>query len=148
MSIISRFVAGYIPEPNSGCWLWIKSLDQDGYGWFSINGKSIKAHVASWELLKGSRNGLWVLHHCDVRCCVNPDHMYLGTNDDNVRDREARRRHEILKGEQIGNAKLTAAQVIAIRSDPREQRFIAADYGVSVPSISLIKARINWKHLP
>lgn len=143
---LERFEDAYATEPNSGCWLWLKSLDKDGYGWFYLN-KNMKAHVASWELFKGSRNGLWVLHNCDVRRCVNPEHLYLGTNDDNVRDRMERGKFEILRGSKIGNSKLIESEVRAIRKDSREQKYIAADYGISVASVSLIQARKNWKHV-
>lgn len=78
-----------IPEPNTGCWLWERQVDKDGYGQFRARypGPWTKAHRASFEAHKGSvPDGLGVLHTCNMRCCVNPDHLYAGTQKDNVRD--------------------------------------------------------------
>lgn len=74
---------------DRGCWLWTGSLDPGGYGRY----RSQRAHRAAWTLTNGPiPDGLWVLHHCDVRRCINPDHLYLGTRADNVRDAVVRDR--------------------------------------------------------
>lgn len=76
-------------DPNSGCWLWEKQVDKDGYGQFrrSRNGPWFKAHRVSFLVFRGSiPDGMNVLHLCDTRCCVNPAHLYLGTQVENVRD--------------------------------------------------------------
>ena len=74
------------PEPNSGCWLWLGSLDQDGYGLININKLLRRAHRAFYELLKGEiPSGLQLDHLCRVRCCVNPDHLEPVTCGENVR---------------------------------------------------------------
>lgn len=78
-----------IPEPSTGCWLWDGQVDKDGYGRFRERypGPWIKAHRASFLCHKGQiPDGLGVLHTCNLRCCVNPDHLYAGTQKDNVRD--------------------------------------------------------------
>lgn len=81
----------WIPEPNSGCWLWIASVNNDGYGFFGMGGRTMSAHRASWILHRGAiPKGKYVLHKCDVRQCVNPDHLYLGTQFDNMRDASIR----------------------------------------------------------
>lgn len=83
------------PEPNSGCWIWLKALNGKGYGVFNRGGRgegNIKAHQASFEEYKGPRGNLNVLHRCHNRCCINPDHLYLGTQADNVRDMMAANR--------------------------------------------------------
>ena len=89
-----RFEEKYIPEPMSGCWLWTASVNDKGYGKLSISaGIWKKAHRISWEINvgpipKGSGyHGTCVLHKCDVPSCVNPDHLFLGTNADNIYDR-------------------------------------------------------------
>lgn len=77
-----------MPEPNSGCWLWMRSYDEDGYGQVHHNGKRYRTHRLAWELYRGEiPNGLLVLHKCDVTACVNPDHLFLGTVQDNATDR-------------------------------------------------------------
>jgi hypothetical protein len=96
-SLLERFEAKIQPEPNSGCWLWDSSLTGGGYGTIGLGtraqGKEL-AHRVSWELFRGEiADGLWVLHKCDVRCCVNPDHLFLGTHSDNMRDCVAKNRH-------------------------------------------------------
>lgn len=90
----SRFEAKFIPEPNSGCWLWVGSTIPDGYGYFSVaTNKNIGAHRVSWLLYRGSiPDGAHVLHRCDNPPCVNPDHLFLGDHAANVADRVAKGR--------------------------------------------------------
>lgn len=80
---------------GDGCWEWQAAIRSgSGYGVFQLGvGKQAPAHRVAWTLTRGEiPEGLWVLHHCDNRRCVNPDHLYLGTAKDNCRDREVRRR--------------------------------------------------------
>lgn len=82
-----RFDANVCPEPNTGCWLWTGATTKHGYGHLNINGRYVKASRLSWELHNGPiTDGLCVLHKCDVRSCVNPEHLFLGTNQDNMDD--------------------------------------------------------------
>ena len=87
LPIIDRFMDYMTPVPFSGCWLWEASTYGE-YGQFAIDGAHpIGAHRASWLLHKGPiPDGLFVLHRCDVKICVNPDHLFLGTNHDNLVD--------------------------------------------------------------
>ena len=90
-----RFESKYLPVPETGCWLWEGTYLDKGYGCFSINNKSKRAHRVSWELYRGGiPKGLHVLHHCDTPECVNPNHLFLGTNQDNVNDATKKRRHK------------------------------------------------------
>ena len=112
---LERFNEKYIPEPNTGCWLWTSTWASCGYGQFRINGKYWLAHRASWKLLYGEiPGGLQVLHKCDVRPCVNPDHLFLGTQSDNMLDcfKKGRRANILFKMPQKN--KLTIDQINSI----------------------------------
>jgi hypothetical protein len=85
----ARFFALMIPEPNSGCWLWLGSL-RSGYGRFSLNGKTCEAHRVSYEHLVGPiPQGMMIDHLCRTRCCINPDHLEPVTNAENIRRGQA-----------------------------------------------------------
>lgn len=93
ISLAEKFANKYEAVPWSGCWIWTGHIDKDGYGqiaeYIKNTGKrtGLRAHRASYKLHVGSiPDGLTVLHSCDVRCCVNPAHLSLGTNGDNCRD--------------------------------------------------------------
>lgn len=92
--IEERFSNSYMPVPEAGCWLWEKRIDTRGYGIFRVGGGIRIAHRFSYELHKGPiPDGVFVCHHCDVRCCVNPHHLFLGTNSDNQLDCVRKGRH-------------------------------------------------------
>ena len=80
--------------PWSGCWLWLRSISSTGYGDFNRNYVHYQAHRYAYELYKGAINGMHVLHHCDVRACCNPEHLFLGTNLDNILDSSAKGRRK------------------------------------------------------
>lgn len=91
-----RFDAKVSPEPMSGCLLWTGCIDAKGYGLIGVAGRSTGAHRVAWILARGPiPDGLWVLHHCDNPACVNAEggHLFLGTNLDNIRDRNAKGRN-------------------------------------------------------
>jgi hypothetical protein len=144
---LERFARHYIPEPNSGCWIWMGALSLDGYALFYNNG-CVKGSIFSWELHRGSRNGFHVLHNCDNRTCVNPDHLHLGTNADNVKEREQRKKRAPPQGSKNGFAILSENDVIAMRADKRPTPIIAKEYGIHRSRVWAIKNRRGWKHVP
>lgn len=92
-----RFMAKVEPEPMSGCWLWTACCNERGYGMYYLPSsgslEKIGAHRAAWLLFRGPiPAGLHVLHSCDVRSCVNPDHLRTGTQQDNLSDMAAKQR--------------------------------------------------------
>ena len=130
------------------CILFQGSLDTEGYGQFWVKGKRYRAHVAAYKTAHGDvAEGMCVLHRCDNRACVNPDHLWLGTRSDNNKDRASKRRSADVSGEKHPMAKLTENQVLSILADTRPYKHIAAAYGVDPSSVSNIKRRKNWAHL-
>lgn len=145
-----RFDSNYIPEPNSGCWLWTGALMSKGYGQFWVRGSNVRAHRLSYELHKGKiPDGLNVLHHCDVRCCVNPEHLFCGTLQDNADDMKAKGRQSRLQGEAHGMAKLTTKDIDAIfrlRADGLLHREIADQFDIHKGTVADILAGKRWGH--
>lgn len=161
-----------IPEPNSGCWLWLGAVGRGGYGNFKGPSREMgSAHRWAWRLFRGpiprgeGHHGTCVLHKCDVRVCVNPDHLYLGDSTDNARDRKVRgrenhpvgdrcgfRKHPevVPRGERHANAKLTDETVRAIRaigaSGARHQD-IADRFGVSRRAVGFVLSGKTWRHV-
>jgi hypothetical protein len=95
-----------------------------------------------------------VLHRCDTPTCVNPDHLFLGTRTDNNADKEQKGRtrgkwgiHKPVAGTAHPRAKLTEAQVLAIRADTRLRREIAKEYNIIVSHVDSIRHRQSWKHI-
>ena len=147
-TVKDRFEQKFIPEPNSGCWLWMEGVDKDGYGQFHGNGKNNRAHRVSYELYVAPiPSGLQVLHKCDTPNCCNPDHLFLGTNMDNVEDKVQKNRQACHLETSNPSCKLTEDEVIGIRADTRTQAEIAADYGIKREAVSKIKLRKRWAHI-
>lgn len=94
MSIVDRFNNKIDRNGPNGCHIWVASTNKNGYGVLRTHdGYTLLAHRFAWELVHGEiPAGMLVLHRCDNRQCVNPDHLYLGTHKDNMRDMVARKR--------------------------------------------------------
>jgi len=125
-------------------------LDRNGYGSFSfINDgqrERQQAHRMAWQLYLGPIPAhLAVLHKCDNPRCVNPEHLFLGTNEDNRADCVAKDRQA--KGSRMGAAKLTENMVSEILASELPRHILADAYHVSKTAIALIKRRETWKHV-
>lgn len=137
-----------MPEPNSGCWLWLGAVDWDNYGraWNHELKRDCLAHRHVFELLVGPiPKGKKLLHRCDNPYCVNPDHLFVGTTAENNADCKAKGRNA--RGTKHPMNKLSEAQVLAIRAASGKQRDIAKQYGVSQGLVWHIKHRRLWKDL-
>lgn len=141
-------------DPNSGCWLWTGAPGAGGYGVLSFDGRYQKAHRVSWALHQGEMpsRDIKVCHRCDTPACVNPDHLFLGTQADNVADMIAKgrnRRGPPPIGSTNPMSALTEEQVLEIRAVAAMRRWsqnqIAESYGVTPMTISRI---VNWQSWP
>ena len=143
-----RFDAKWVPEPNSGCWLWFGASSSWGYGNVRLRGRYLRAHRVSWERANGPVPvGLVVMHKCDVRCCVNPDHLRLGTKRDNSVDMARKGRQRNGRGSQ---ARLSAEDVREIRrrraeGEPRAD--VARRFAVSGGVVTQICRGRAWRHV-
>jgi hypothetical protein len=106
----------------------------------------IGAHCAAWILAHGPiPDGLFVLHHCDTRPCVNPSHLFLGTGLDNTLDKVRKGRQA--KGERSSTAILRTEDIPTIRRSHDACETLATRFGVTFSTIARIKRRVNWKHV-
>lgn len=145
-----RFWQKTVPIPEAGCLLFTGCVDVIGYGRFPYMGEN-KAHRVAWILAHGQiPEGMKVLHKCDVRSCVNPSHLFLGTQKDNVQDCLSKGRHRSTPrfGESNPMSRLKAHQVQQIKKDislGASQISQAIAYGVSPMTISRIVRGESWK---
>jgi hypothetical protein len=130
---------------EKGCWECTSHRrNRKGYVDICRNGIRTKLHRYSYELANGSiPAGMIVLHSCDNPACFNPDHLRIGTIEDNNKDKTAKQRQ--VKGEAVHTSKLSVEQVIDIQNDERSNRVIAKEYGVAHSTIGRIKRGVNWK---
>lgn len=147
---IDRFYSK-LTVAESGCWLWLGTTQNGRYGFFSLNRRNVYAHRLSWEIHNGPiPEGMYICHACDTPLCCRPSHLFLGDGQINKDDCVAKDRHAY--GERIGNAKLTAEQVIEIRALLCEGQLshgeIGKLYGVSAYVVFDIKRKRSWAWLP
>lgn len=150
-------------NPKTGCWEWQGACSSGGYGSIARHRKTMKTHRLSYELYKGPiPEGLYVLHTCDNPKCCNPEHLYAGTQLENMTDmdRKGRRnppkgdrnamKSNPFKGERNGNSKLKGADVLKIRrllNEGKSKSEIARMFGVSrIPIIGIASGK-NWSHI-
>lgn len=144
-------LANYIPVPESGCWLWLGGWDAYGYGKTGGSTGSQKAHRLFYEAHIGPiDDGLVICHKCDTPACVNPSHLFAGTDGDNMADsiRKGRRgRLACNVGSANRSAILTENDVLAIRRSRLGITELAQQYGVRQPTISAVLRRTTWRHV-
>lgn len=136
---------------DTPCREWMGWLSNKGYGDLYVELKHQRAHRFCWEMYHGKIPDGWcVCHECDNRRCVNPHHLFLGTNYDNVQDRHRKGRSSSSRGETQRSCKLTTQKVISIRNEyqtVKSYRVLARKYGVEYTNIANIIKRKTWKHV-
>lgn len=136
-------------QKTDKCWIWTGHRYKDGYGQFKFNRKTNYAHRVSYLFCKGELGNLWVLHDCDTPLCVNPDHLFLGTQQDNVDDMIRKGRKITLSGEECPWSKLDEWAIVDIRqmlAMKITHDRIAQKYGVTRQAITKINQGLNWKN--
>ena len=160
-----RFWSKVAVRNSDECWEWQNSCFPDGYGGFKLKGQTLSAHRIAWTIVYGPIPvGMQVLHRCDNPPCQNPTHLFLGTNADNMRDRNRKGRtaygnkngaythpERVLRGEHTGRAKLTERQVRRIRTTYRQESestyALASRFGVGQTTVKHILHRDTWRHV-
>jgi len=156
--IETRLLRHVRKDAETGCWEWTGSLYRCGYGqtWsgeYTKNGnpKFEGAHRVMWKWVNGDPGGLHVLHKCDNRLCINPEHLFLGTHADNMRDKEAKGRgtkgRKLHVGEKHPQAKLTENKVLEIRKSSLSAKDLAVKYRISLCHVYNILRRDKWSHI-
>lgn len=144
----NRFWARVSKSKPGDCWLWTGCVDRKGYGLFRTQKGSCGAHRYSWQLANGCAvpQGWCVMHVCDVPGCVNPAHLKLGSNAENMADKVAKGRQA--KGrDAIGAVKLTEEKVRSIRASREPHANLAHAFGVSEATIRMIRSGKTWRHV-
>lgn len=136
-NIAEQLLANCVPEPNCGCWLWLGTINQDGYGVMRHDGRTQGAHRVSYEIFRGPiTDGLFVCHRYDVRSCINPDHFFLGTHRENMEDKARKGR-----GRGRGAGKGRYRKHIADDDDPRQPPDDWWGIHVNVPNLTIDQMR-------
>lgn len=132
-------------DPQTGCWNWLLGKDKDGYGKVKVAGRDLRAHRYIWSQNHGElKTGEVVCHRCDNPSCVNPDHLFVGTHQDNHADRNGKGR--TAAGERHGRSKLSADDVAAIRVNRPGYREALAKYGIGKTHYHRILRGEAWRN--
>jgi hypothetical protein len=145
--------SNYIPEPNSGCWLWLGPYTTRGYG-VLYAGRRLHRMYAHRKMLSiacpDANPELHACHRCDVPCCINPDHLFWGTAADNLRDATRKGRMKKPPPSRPGTKsyKLNDVQAADIRASTGSTKITADRYGVTTQTVRRIRSGQSWRHLP
>lgn len=158
---MKRFYDKVKVNATTGCHEWTAYKNEDGYGMFRMDGNTLRAHRLAWTLKHGEiTNGLHCLHKCDNPSCVNPEHLFLGTHQDNMADKANKGRGNQPKGEGHHRTVITREQAIEVHRRIRAvERYsngrvkigellrVAEETGVRLKVVRHISAGDTWKHL-
>lgn len=148
MTLKERFYEKVALIPFHSCWEWVGNRKLSGYGRIDFQKKSYLAHRLSWEIHRGEvPRGMFVCHKCDNPSCVNPDHLFIGSHQENMDDMRRKGRCRRISGVAHYKAKLQEKQIVQIRNSDMSSRRLAVIFGVSHHNILSIKNRKTWKHL-
>lgn len=148
MNTIERLLSKV--EKSEGCWNWMARKTPQGYGRISVGNVNKLAHRVAFELMVGPIGNLHVLHRCDNPSCVNPAHLWLGTNADNVADKVSKGREPSHIGENNNRSRLTPNDVLEIRSKFRSgvsRSELAKKYGIVPAYVNQIASNKAWRHI-
>lgn len=151
MTVVERFMSK-VDKQDNGCWLWNAGVFGSGYGAFGLNGSVVSAHRAAWIIFRGELPaGIHVLHDCDVKLCVNPEHLHLGTNSDNLKEAYDRELRHARKGADHFKSRLTDDVVREVRQKHAEGNVtyeaLSKQYGISNQSMRDAIIGKTWKHV-
>ena len=152
MSAFERFHEKWISEPNTGCWLWTAGRSGGKrYGVMAFNGKPQLAHRISFILHKGKfPENLYVCHKCDVGLCVNPDHLFLGTQKDNMNDCQKKGRFPSVLGSKNPRARINEEQVLKIKelfAAGHSRSELSKKYNISKQSVNRLLRGATWANV-
>ena len=149
-TIKERFESQFVRIPIGGCWLWTgPDKNKFWHGAFKLGARETKvtfAHRTAWNLYVGEiPNGMCVCHSCDNPSCVNPDHLFLGSQGDNVMDKVSKGMH--LFGSKCPNSKITEPIAAQIKILKKPTKVMAEMFGISRQSVADIVYGRTWKHV-
>lgn len=145
-SLSEKLDAFSTPVTESGCLLWERKLNSAGYGVVCHQGKWLLAHRVSWEIANGPiPEGLYVLHKCDTPACLRPEHLYIGSQKENIAD--CINRGRFARGEDNSKAGLTNRDVLDIRESEDCIKDIADKYGLHKRTVYAIRSKESWRHI-
>lgn len=149
MNILNRFIEKVEKTPT--CWIWKGSKFTSGYGDLSFFPSERRAHRASWVIHYGKiPKGLHVLHKCDVKDCVNPEHLFLGTHRENMQDMVRKGRRPKIFGTRHGMSKLTEKDILNIRALDKKsisRLEISKQFNITKENVGYIVRRVTWTHI-